>query len=108
MGDHGYDNSLPSMHPFLAAVGPSFRQGYKMSTVQTVDVYPLMCHLLSVNARPNNGSLSGTRCMIKGEKCLDVPLVIGLVVGVLLVLSTITGAFQLSRAKTRLELEPVM
>lgn len=94
LGDHGYDNSLPSMHPFLAAVGPSFRQGYKMSTVQTVDVYPLMCHLLSVNARPNNGSLSGTRCMIKGEKCLDVPLVIGLVVGVLLVLSTITVLFR--------------
>lgn len=91
MGDHGYDNSLPSMHPFLAATGPSFRQGYQISSLQTVDIYPLMCHLLSVPPRPNNGTLSQARCLLAAENCWDVPLMIGLVVGVLLVLTSITG-----------------
>lgn len=91
MGDHGYDNSLPSMHPFLAAAGPSFRRGYRMSSLQSVDIYPLMCHLLSVPPQPNNGTLTQARCMLAAEHCGNVALVIGLVVSVLLVLTTITG-----------------
>ncbi|XP_070711503.1 bis(5'-adenosyl)-triphosphatase enpp4 [Pempheris klunzingeri] len=95
LGDHGYDNSLSSMHPFLAAAGPSFRQGYQISSLQTVDVYPLMCHLLSVPPLPNNGTLSRARCLLTAETCWDVPLMIVLVVGVLLVLTTITVLFRL-------------
>lgn len=91
MGDHGYDNSLSSMHPFLAATGPGFRQNYKISSLQSVDIYPLMCRLLSVPPLPNNGTLTQARCLLAAEKCWDVPLMIGLVVGVLLVLTTITG-----------------
>ncbi|XP_023251129.1 bis(5'-adenosyl)-triphosphatase ENPP4 [Seriola lalandi dorsalis] len=94
LGDHGYDNSLPSMHPFLAATGPSFRQGYRISSLQSVDIYPLMCHLLSVPAQPNNGTLTQARCMLAAETCWDVPLMVGLVVGVLLVLTTITFLFR--------------
>uniref|UniRef100_A0A3P8SYR1 bis(5'-adenosyl)-triphosphatase n=1 Tax=Amphiprion percula TaxID=161767 RepID=A0A3P8SYR1_AMPPE len=91
LGDHGYDNSLPSMHPFLAATGPSFRQGYQISSLQSLDVYPLMCHLLSVPPQPNNGTLTQARCLLAAETCWDAPMVIGLVVGVLLVLTAITG-----------------
>ncbi|XP_028318814.1 bis(5'-adenosyl)-triphosphatase enpp4 isoform X1 [Gouania willdenowi] len=94
MGDHGYDNSLPSMHPFLAAVGPSFRRGHRVSTMDSVDLYPLMCRLLAVPPRPNNGSLDHSRCLLQAESCWDVPLIIGLVVGVLLVLSAITLLFR--------------
>ncbi|XP_038573825.1 bis(5'-adenosyl)-triphosphatase enpp4 [Micropterus salmoides] len=94
LGDHGYDNSLSSMHPFLVAAGPSFRQGYRISRLESVDVYPLMCHLLSVNPRPNNGTLTQARCMLAAETCWDVPLMIGLVVGVLLMLSIITVLFR--------------
>ncbi|MEQ2247524.1 hypothetical protein ILYODFUR_010192 [Ilyodon furcidens] len=94
MGDHGYDNSLPSMHPFLAATGPSFHQGFRMKSLQSVDVYPLMCRLLSVPGQPNNGSLTRARCLLAGETCWDVGLVIGLVVGVLLLLTTITVLFR--------------
>ncbi|KAK2880385.1 bis(5'-adenosyl)-triphosphatase enpp4 [Channa argus] len=95
LGDHGYDNSLPSMHPFLAAVGPSFRQGYRTSSLQSVDIYPLMCHLLSVPPQPNNGTMNGARCLLADESCWDVPLVVGLVVCVLLVFSFITLVFRL-------------
>lgn len=93
-GDHGYDNSLPSMHPFLVAVGPGFRQGVRISSIESVDVYPLMCRLLSVKGKPNNGTLSHTQCMMAGEKCWDVPLAVGLVVGVLLLLSALTVLFR--------------
>ncbi|XP_029379239.1 bis(5'-adenosyl)-triphosphatase enpp4 isoform X2 [Echeneis naucrates] len=99
LGDHGYDNSLPSMHPFLAATGPSFRQGYQVSSLQSVDIYPLMCHLLSVQPRPNNGTLTRARCMLASESCWDVPLVVSLVVGVLLALTTITLLFRMLRSR---------
>ncbi|KAM4559696.1 bis(5'-adenosyl)-triphosphatase enpp4 [Odontesthes bonariensis] len=93
LGDHGYDNSLPSMHPFLAAAGPSFHRGYRIGSLQSVDVYPLMCRLLAVPAQPNNGSLAQARCLLASETCWDVSLVICLVVGVLLLLSALTVLF---------------
>ncbi|XP_008295993.1 bis(5'-adenosyl)-triphosphatase enpp4 [Stegastes partitus] len=101
LGDHGYDNSLPSMHPFLAATGPSFRQGYKIRNLQSLDVYPLMCHLLSVPPRPNNGTLTQARCLLSAETCWDTPTVIGLVVGVLLVLTAVTVLFRFLSARRR-------
>lgn len=94
VGDHGYNNSLPSMHPFLAAAGPSFRQGYQISNLQSLDIYPLMCHLLSITPLPNNGTLTKARCLLAAENCGVAPLVIGLVVGVLLLLTTITGKLE--------------
>ncbi|XP_071764542.1 bis(5'-adenosyl)-triphosphatase enpp4 [Centroberyx gerrardi] len=99
LGDHGYDNSLPSMHPFLAAAGPSFRKGYRTTGLQSVDIYPLMCRLLSVPPGPNNGTLAQARCLLAGERCMDAPMVVGLVVGVLLLLTTITLLFRLLKSR---------
>ncbi|KAI3365984.1 hypothetical protein L3Q82_009811 [Scortum barcoo] len=101
LGDHGYDNSLPSMHPFMAATGPSFRQGYRLSSLHSVDLYPLMCHLLSVTAQPNNGTLTKARCLLTAEKCWDVSLMVGLVIGVLLVLTTLTVLFRFMSSRHR-------
>ncbi|XP_062236521.1 bis(5'-adenosyl)-triphosphatase enpp4 [Platichthys flesus] len=97
MGDHGYDNSLPSMHPFMAAVGPSFREGYRISNLRSVDIYPLMCHLLSVPPRPNNGSLSQARCLLAAEACGNISLGISLVLGILLVLAIVFFLFRWRR-----------
>nr|XP_040033646.1 bis(5'-adenosyl)-triphosphatase enpp4 isoform X1 [Gasterosteus aculeatus aculeatus] len=97
LGDHGYDNSLPSMHPFMAAAGPSFRQGYRVGSLQSVDIYPLMCRLLSVPAQPNNGTLNRARCLLVAETCWEVPVMVALVVGVLLVLTVITVLFKFLR-----------
>ncbi|XP_029942422.1 bis(5'-adenosyl)-triphosphatase enpp4 [Salarias fasciatus] len=99
LGDHGYDNSLPSMHPFLAAVGPDFRRGLRLPSLSSVDVYPLMCRLLAVPPRPNNGSLSQARCLLEAERCWDVPLAAGLVAGVLLLLSAVTVLFRFLRSR---------
>ncbi|XP_045577185.1 ectonucleotide pyrophosphatase/phosphodiesterase family member 5 [Salmo salar] len=64
LGNHGYDNTLPSMHPVLVARGPAFRQDYVKSSMRSVDLYPLMCHILSVRPRPNNGSLDRVRDLL--------------------------------------------
>lgn len=64
MGNHGYDNQLPSMHPVFVARGPSFRTGYTKASMRSVDLYPLMCSILGVQALPNNGSLRSVRDLL--------------------------------------------
>ncbi|XP_046496656.1 bis(5'-adenosyl)-triphosphatase ENPP4 isoform X1 [Equus quagga] len=91
LGDHGYDNSLPSMHPFLAAHGPAFHKGYKHSTINIVDIYPMMCHILGLKPHPNNGTFGHTKCLLVDQWCINLPEAIGIVVGALLVLTTLTG-----------------
>ncbi|KAI5140544.1 Bis(5'-Adenosyl)-Triphosphatase Enpp4 [Manis pentadactyla] len=88
--DHGYDNSLPTMHPFLAARGPAFHKGYKHSTVNIVDIYPMMCHILGLKPHPNNGTFSHTKCLLVDQWCINLPEAIGIVIGALLVLTTLT------------------
>uniref|UniRef100_K9IK26 Bis(5'-adenosyl)-triphosphatase ENPP4 n=1 Tax=Desmodus rotundus TaxID=9430 RepID=K9IK26_DESRO len=93
LGDHGYDNSLPSMHPFLAAHGPAFHKGYKHSTVDSVDIYPMMCHILGLKPHPNNGTFGHTKCLLLDQWCIKLPEAIGIVIGALLILTTVTSLF---------------
>ncbi|XP_044108026.1 bis(5'-adenosyl)-triphosphatase ENPP4 isoform X2 [Neovison vison] len=88
--DHGYDNSLSSMHPFLAAHGPAFHKGYKHSTINSVDIYPMMCHILGLKPHPNNGTFGHTKCLLVDQWCINLPEAIGIVIGALLVLTTLT------------------
>ncbi|XP_031460797.1 bis(5'-adenosyl)-triphosphatase ENPP4 [Phasianus colchicus] len=90
LGDHGYDNTLPSMHPFLAAHGPAFRRGYQQSMINNVDIYPMMCHILGLTPQPHNGTLSHTKCLLVDQWCIHLPEAIGIVIGGLLVLTTFT------------------
>lgn len=87
VGDHGYYNSLPSMHPFMAATGPSFRVGLRTSSLRSVDLYPLMCHLLAIPPRPHNGSMAEAKCLLAAEVCSRRPQVASLVVGLFLLLA---------------------
>lgn len=89
-GDHGFDNTLSSMHPFLAAHGPAFRKGYRQQTINIVDIYPMMCHILGLTPQPNNGTLSNVKCLLIDEWCINVPEAIGIVIGVFMVLTTLT------------------
>ncbi|XP_055889959.1 ectonucleotide pyrophosphatase/phosphodiesterase family member 5-like [Biomphalaria glabrata] len=57
LGNHGYNNSLQDMHPFFIAMGPSFKKNFSVETFNSVDIYPLLCHLLHLTPAPNNGSL---------------------------------------------------
>ncbi|CAG0896347.1 unnamed protein product [Darwinula stevensoni] len=60
IGVHGYNNSFPEMQAYFVAYGPAFKQGYVSPedfVFNNIDVYPLLCHLLGIQARPNNGTL---------------------------------------------------
>lgn len=94
VGDHGYDNLLPSMHPFMAASGPSFRQDYKMQTLQSVDLYPLMCYLLQIPPQPNNGTLSNAKCLMASTVSGEGFLVVSLALGVIMFIVTITSKWK--------------
>lgn len=55
------------MHPVFIARGPDFRQNYVKTSMRSVDLYPLMCHILSIPALPNNGSLSNVKDLLSRE-----------------------------------------
>ncbi|XP_078398132.1 bis(5'-adenosyl)-triphosphatase enpp4 isoform X1 [Cetorhinus maximus] len=90
LGDHGYDNALPSMHPLLVAHGPAFRKAYKTNTINSIDIYPLMCHILGLKEEPNNGTFTNVRCLLVNEVCVSLPDVVGIVIGSLMVLVTLS------------------
>lgn len=63
-GEHGFDNKELDMKPFFRAVGPAFRQNLVVGPFETVNVYPLMCHLLGIEPEVNDGHLSNTKHML--------------------------------------------
>lgn len=68
-GVHGYDNLEPSMRPVFVARGPGFVQGGQVvEPFEIVDIYPMMCRLLGIPARPNNGSLARVETMLRKLK----------------------------------------
>lgn len=64
-GDHGYNNSLPDMHPYFMAMGPAFKVKHTVKTFKNVDVYPLICKILGIQPAPNNGSLEIVQSLLK-------------------------------------------
>uniref|UniRef100_A0A671Q3D0 Ectonucleotide pyrophosphatase/phosphodiesterase family member 5-like n=1 Tax=Sinocyclocheilus anshuiensis TaxID=1608454 RepID=A0A671Q3D0_9TELE len=82
LGNHGYNNSLPSMHPVFVARGPAFCRDYTKASMRSVDLYPLMCSILGLKPLPNNGSLSRVQdllpsCAWAVGSVLGAALVIG-------------------------------
>ncbi|KAM6139375.1 ectonucleotide pyrophosphatase/phosphodiesterase family member 5 isoform 2-T3 [Phoenicopterus ruber ruber] len=73
VGNHGYDNILPEMHPIFLAVGPAFRKNATKEVMNATDLYPLLCHLLGINPLPNNGSFSAVKDILAEE----VPVAFG-------------------------------
>lgn len=61
-GNSGYDNQHESMKTIFYASGPQLRENYLLPakiSIETVDLFPLMCTLLNVIRCPSsNGSLS--------------------------------------------------
>jgi hypothetical protein len=62
LGVHGYDPELPSMHGIFLARGPRFREGVRIPDFHSVDVQPLLVHLLGLQSAPAvDGSLESLR-----------------------------------------------
>lgn len=66
-GEHGYDNQALDMKPFFRAVGPDFQRNLEVGPFETVNIYPLMCHLLKITPEPNDGHLNATRHMLSSS-----------------------------------------
>lgn len=64
VGNHGYDNVLAEMHPIFLAHGPAFRKNFTKEAMNSTDLYPLLCHLLSIPAMPHNGSLRSVQDLL--------------------------------------------
>lgn len=82
LGNHGYSNKYPDMHPFFLAHGPAFKENYLSEPFENVNIYPLMCHILGIGPAPNNGSLKAVEQLLKlsPEQKQDFTMVIVLCV----------------------------
>ncbi|XP_034448288.1 ectonucleotide pyrophosphatase/phosphodiesterase family member 7-like [Hippoglossus hippoglossus] len=63
-GEHGFDNQDMDMKPFFRAVGPAFRKNLEVGPFETVNIYPLMCHILGIEPEVNDGHLNATKHML--------------------------------------------
>lgn len=64
---HGYDNRLKNMGATFIAHGPAFRNdGFEVPKFKNVDVYPLVCDLISISCPPSNGTIAHTRGLLRG------------------------------------------
>ena len=65
-GTHGFDADMSDMHVMFRAMGPDFKVGYvKHYKFINTDIYPLLCHLLQVEAEPCDGTLDRVIDMLK-------------------------------------------
>lgn len=100
LGDHGYNNSLPNMHPIFIARGPAFKKAYKAEPFASVDLYPLLCHLLDIEPRPNNGSFEAIKHIMAGGDNLNITritLLLSVVFAVLIATLWCIGACRCQR-----------
>ncbi|KAJ3600984.1 hypothetical protein NHX12_031957 [Muraenolepis orangiensis] len=63
-GEHGFDNQHMDMKPFFRAAGPAFRKNLEVGPFETVNIYPLMCHILGIRPEVNDGHLNATKHML--------------------------------------------
>ena len=73
-GTRGYNTSCKGMRPFFIAHGPTFKQGHRGQPIHSVDLYPLICHLLGIQPAPNNGSLDRVRDLLREPQKGRLPL----------------------------------
>lgn len=64
LGGNGYDPGYVSMKSVFVANGPSFRNGLQLQAIRNSDIYGLVCHLLGIPPRTNNGSFDAVKPML--------------------------------------------
>ncbi len=66
-GEHGYDNDDPNMRALFIAHGPAFRRGLVVPEFDSVDVYPLLAHVLGIPAQPGDGDFAAVSEMLRDD-----------------------------------------
>lgn len=67
LGNHGYDDTLPSMRAIFVAHGPGFRRGVVVPPFRNIHIYPLLAELLGIRPGVTDGSLDSVRAMLAGS-----------------------------------------
>lgn len=68
-GNHGFDNSFIEMHGIFYAIGPSFKKNYKTGTIENINIYPLLCKILSIIPKQNiDGKLENIEFILKEKE----------------------------------------
>jgi hypothetical protein len=61
-GNHGYDYELKSMEGTFVAFGKPFKNSYySTKSINLIDVYSLLCRLIQIDPKPNNGSFQNIK-----------------------------------------------
>ncbi|NXF89097.1 ENPP7 phosphodiesterase, partial [Eubucco bourcierii] len=92
-GEHGFDNDDMNMKTIFRAVGPAFRQGLVVEPFESVNVYPLLCHLLGITPEPHNGSLAIMEPMLNSGPSDTVATKLPMLLGIALVLGHWGGIY---------------
>jgi predicted AlkP superfamily pyrophosphatase or phosphodiesterase len=65
---HGYDKLLPNMRGVFLARGPMIKKKfYLRHGIENIDIYPLICHILSMKCERRNGSFERIRAFLKND-----------------------------------------
>ena len=64
-GVHGYDNQAESMQALFIARGPVFQEGVEVPPFESVDVQPLIAHILKLKAPPVDGSYDRVKQVLR-------------------------------------------
>jgi predicted AlkP superfamily pyrophosphatase or phosphodiesterase len=64
-GVHGYDNTNSDMHAIFYADGPAFKDNFKHSSFENVDIYLLIAQLLELEPAATDGDIERVKMMLK-------------------------------------------
>ncbi len=64
-GVHGYDNYIESMQALFIARGPVFQEGIEVPPFESVDVQPLITHILKLDAPAVDGSFDRVKQVLR-------------------------------------------
>lgn len=64
VSSHGYNNTLPDMAGVFLARGPHFKKGVSVESLDNVNVYQVMCSILGIPPKPNNGTWSTVKDLL--------------------------------------------
>lgn len=67
-GNHGWPPQKSKTYSILFAQGPAFKVNYEIEPFSILDLYPMMCDLLGIEPRPNNGTMETVKKMYKEDE----------------------------------------
>ena len=73
LGDHGFDDSLPSMRAIFLAHGPDFRRGIVVPAFRNIHIYVLLAELLGIRPAATDGSPDSVRTLLSRASTTSEP-----------------------------------